>query len=207
MFYAKVPGKTEGSYTVDHTAGSYVFDPQGRVRLFVRYGSGAEALAARPEAAARRKPAEPSASPATRSGRLQGRSPAAPLHGVSGRRERLAHLLHRRHFDLADALGADAVLGGQVVQRHAARAVVVDLQPALLDDAAAARVQRVERLRDAVAGQPVAAARFEHAGRLAGCRRPGRRSARSSPRRRRSAARARRRRPTGGFPSRALLRA
>jgi protein SCO1/2 len=23
---------------VDHTAGSYVFDPQGRVRLFVRYG-------------------------------------------------------------------------------------------------------------------------------------------------------------------------
>jgi len=41
-----VPGKTEGSYTVDHTAGTYVFDAQGRVRLFVRYGSGAEALAA-----------------------------------------------------------------------------------------------------------------------------------------------------------------
>ena len=46
MFYAKVPGKTEGSYTMDHTAGSYVFDPQGQVRLFVRYGSGAEALTA-----------------------------------------------------------------------------------------------------------------------------------------------------------------
>jgi len=44
VFYAKVPGKTEGSYTMDHTAGSYVFDTQGKVRLFTRYGSGAEAL-------------------------------------------------------------------------------------------------------------------------------------------------------------------
>ena len=46
VFYNKVPGKTDTSYTVDHTAGSYVFDTQGRVRLFTRYGSGAEALAA-----------------------------------------------------------------------------------------------------------------------------------------------------------------
>jgi protein SCO1/2 len=46
VFYAKVPGKTEDSYTMDHTAASYVFDTQGRVRLFTRYGSGAEALAA-----------------------------------------------------------------------------------------------------------------------------------------------------------------
>ena len=45
VFYAKVPGKTETSYTVDHTAGSYVFDTQGRVRLFTRQGSGAQALA------------------------------------------------------------------------------------------------------------------------------------------------------------------
>ena len=44
VFFARVPGKTEGSYTMDHTAGTYVFDAQGRVRLFVRYGSGAEAL-------------------------------------------------------------------------------------------------------------------------------------------------------------------
>ncbi len=44
VFYSKVPGKTEGSYTMDHTAGSYVFDTQGRVRLFTRYGTGAEAL-------------------------------------------------------------------------------------------------------------------------------------------------------------------
>jgi len=44
VFFAKVPGKTEGSYTMDHTAGSFVFDPQGRVRLFVRNGGGAEAM-------------------------------------------------------------------------------------------------------------------------------------------------------------------
>ncbi len=44
VFYAKVPGKTEGSYTMDHTAGSYIFDAQGRVRLFTRYGTGPEAL-------------------------------------------------------------------------------------------------------------------------------------------------------------------
>lgn len=44
VFYAKVPSKTEGQYTMDHTAGSYVFDPSGRVRLFTRYGVGAEAL-------------------------------------------------------------------------------------------------------------------------------------------------------------------
>ena len=45
IFYNKAPGKTPTSYTVDHTAGSYVFDTQGRVRLFTRYGTGAEALA------------------------------------------------------------------------------------------------------------------------------------------------------------------
>lgn len=41
VFYQKVPGKTPGSYTMDHSAGSYVFDPQGRIRLFVRHGQGA----------------------------------------------------------------------------------------------------------------------------------------------------------------------
>lgn len=44
VFYAKVPGKTPDSYTMDHTAGSYVIDAQGRLRLFTRYGSGAQAL-------------------------------------------------------------------------------------------------------------------------------------------------------------------
>ncbi len=45
VFYSKVPGKTDTSYTMDHTAGSYVFDAKGRVRLFTRYGTGAQALA------------------------------------------------------------------------------------------------------------------------------------------------------------------
>jgi protein SCO1 len=45
IFFAKVPGKTEGAYTMDHTAGSFVFDPQGRVRLFIRRDGGAEAMA------------------------------------------------------------------------------------------------------------------------------------------------------------------
>ncbi len=46
VFYQKQPGSTPNSYTVDHTAGSYVFDPQGRVRLFARYGDGGANLAA-----------------------------------------------------------------------------------------------------------------------------------------------------------------
>jgi protein SCO1/2 len=46
VFYQKQPGSTPSSYTVDHTAGSYVFDPQGRVRLFARYGDGGVNLAA-----------------------------------------------------------------------------------------------------------------------------------------------------------------
>jgi protein SCO1/2 len=44
VFYAKAPGKTETSYTVDHTAGAYIFDTQGRVRLYSRYGAGPKAL-------------------------------------------------------------------------------------------------------------------------------------------------------------------
>ena len=45
VFYQKRPGPTPSSYTLDHTAGSYVFDAQGRVRLFVRYGDGGASLA------------------------------------------------------------------------------------------------------------------------------------------------------------------
>jgi protein SCO1/2 len=44
VFFAKVPGK-DGSYTMDHTAASFLFDPQGRVRVYTRYGSGPKALA------------------------------------------------------------------------------------------------------------------------------------------------------------------
>ena len=44
VFFAKVPGSTPTSYSIDHTAGSYIFDAQGKVRLFTRYGTGADAL-------------------------------------------------------------------------------------------------------------------------------------------------------------------
>ncbi|MDQ1813670.1 SCO family protein [Massilia sp. CCM 9210] len=40
VFYARVDGKAEGSYSMDHTAASYVFDRNGKVRLFVRHGKG-----------------------------------------------------------------------------------------------------------------------------------------------------------------------
>ncbi|HEV8314612.1 MAG TPA: SCO family protein [Burkholderiaceae bacterium] len=45
VYYAKVEGRTPGSYTMDHTAGSFIYDTQGRLRLFTRYGGGAQALA------------------------------------------------------------------------------------------------------------------------------------------------------------------
>lgn len=45
VYYKKVPGKTPTSYTMDHSAGSYVYDTQGRLRLYSRYGSGAQSLA------------------------------------------------------------------------------------------------------------------------------------------------------------------
>jgi len=46
IYYKKVPGASATSYTMDHSAGSYIFDPQGQLRLFTRYGSGAPVLAA-----------------------------------------------------------------------------------------------------------------------------------------------------------------
>jgi protein SCO1/2 len=46
VYYKKVEGKTPTSYTMDHSAGMYVYDTQGRLRLYSRYGSGAGALAA-----------------------------------------------------------------------------------------------------------------------------------------------------------------
>ena len=46
VYYKRVEGKTPTSYTMDHSAGSYLYDPQGRLRVYNRYGSGAPALAA-----------------------------------------------------------------------------------------------------------------------------------------------------------------
>ena len=44
IYYKKVDGKTPTSYTMDHSAGSYVYDPAGRLRVYHRYGSGIQAL-------------------------------------------------------------------------------------------------------------------------------------------------------------------
>ena len=38
VFYSKQVGTTPNSYSIDHSTGSYVFDPQGRLRLLVRHG-------------------------------------------------------------------------------------------------------------------------------------------------------------------------
>ncbi len=46
IYYKKVEGKTPISYSMDHSAGSFTFDPQGRIRLYNRHSSGAAALAA-----------------------------------------------------------------------------------------------------------------------------------------------------------------
>lgn len=46
VFYQKVAGKTATSYSVDHTAGTYVIDSSGKVRLFVRHEQGIEPLVA-----------------------------------------------------------------------------------------------------------------------------------------------------------------
>jgi protein SCO1/2 len=45
IYYKKVEGQTPTSYTMDHSAGSYVYDMQGNLRLYSRYGSGATVLA------------------------------------------------------------------------------------------------------------------------------------------------------------------
>ena len=40
VFYQKQPGQTPGTYTMDHSAGTFLFDPQGRLRVYVSYGQG-----------------------------------------------------------------------------------------------------------------------------------------------------------------------
>lgn len=45
IYYKKVPGSSPGSYTMDHSAGSYAFDPEGRLRLYIKHAQGPETLA------------------------------------------------------------------------------------------------------------------------------------------------------------------
>lgn len=45
-FFTKVPGATPTTYTIDHSTGSYAFDPQGRLRLLLKHGDAPANLAA-----------------------------------------------------------------------------------------------------------------------------------------------------------------
>ena len=46
IYFKKAEGKSPTSYTMDHSAGCYVYDTQGKLRLYTRYGTGAQPLAA-----------------------------------------------------------------------------------------------------------------------------------------------------------------
>ena len=45
ILYQKQPGRTPETYTMDHSAGSFVFDVEGRLRLYVGHGQDAEFFA------------------------------------------------------------------------------------------------------------------------------------------------------------------
>ena len=46
IYYRKVAGSTPQNYTIDHTASSYAYDPQGRLRLLIRHGETPQNIAA-----------------------------------------------------------------------------------------------------------------------------------------------------------------
>lgn len=46
VYFKKVDGKTPTSYSMDHSAASFVYDPQGRLRLYSRYGAGVAPMVA-----------------------------------------------------------------------------------------------------------------------------------------------------------------
>jgi protein SCO1/2 len=45
ILYQKQPGRTPGTYTMDHSAGTFLFDPQGHLRVYVSYGQGPDVFA------------------------------------------------------------------------------------------------------------------------------------------------------------------
>jgi len=45
ILYQKQPGTSPGSYTMDHSAGTFIFDPQGRLRLYVGLAQGPDVFA------------------------------------------------------------------------------------------------------------------------------------------------------------------
>ncbi len=44
VFWQEAPGSTAENYLIDHAAGTFIFDPQGRLRLYHGYGKGAPSL-------------------------------------------------------------------------------------------------------------------------------------------------------------------
>jgi protein SCO1/2 len=74
MYYKKVEGPTPTSYTMDHSAGSYVYDTQGKVRLYTRYDVGQPV----------RLPHPAEAGPVHRSGHAPARRPVSRCAGGSG---------------------------------------------------------------------------------------------------------------------------
>jgi protein SCO1/2 len=45
VIYQKQPGATPGSYSMDHSAGLYLFDPQGRLRVYIGHNQAADVVA------------------------------------------------------------------------------------------------------------------------------------------------------------------
>lgn len=45
VFHQKNVGASPDNYSIDHTAASFVIDPEGRLRLYVRHDQGAEEIA------------------------------------------------------------------------------------------------------------------------------------------------------------------
>ena len=45
ILYQKQPGPTPGTYTMDHSAGTFIFDPSGKLRVYVGYGQGPDVFA------------------------------------------------------------------------------------------------------------------------------------------------------------------
>lgn len=46
IFSSRVESGSRGGYTIDHSAGLYIYDKEGKIRLYVDYGTKPEALAA-----------------------------------------------------------------------------------------------------------------------------------------------------------------
>jgi protein SCO1/2 len=44
IFYQKQPPDENGRYTVDHSAGTYVYDTRGKLRLYMAYAEGPDAI-------------------------------------------------------------------------------------------------------------------------------------------------------------------